>query len=69
MKRRGKGFWKEGKERKDKIFLCEKNKENQRGKKKKKKRGGSNLIDQKREREFLWTKEERKIKGVLSGRI
>ena len=50
MKRRGKGFWKEGKERKDKIFLCEKNKENQRERERERERerGGSNLIDQKR---------------------
>ena len=40
MKRRGKGFWKEGKERKDKIFLCEKNKENQRERERERERKG-----------------------------
>ena len=71
MKRRGKGFWKEGKERKDKIFLCEKNKENQRERERERERERGFQFDRSKEgdRELLWTKEERKIKGVLSGWI
>lgn len=61
MKRRGKGFWREGKE--EKKNLSEKNKENQREKKDegfqfdRSKEGGGEM------------KEETKVKGVLSGSI